>query len=54
MQLKVCMNNIIGPAVRIGFLSVAGTLAVLAVVLCCFLRTRTQGVDTSPSRQSET
>jgi hypothetical protein len=33
------MKNVIGSAVRIGFWSVAGTLAVLAIVLCFFLRT---------------
>ena len=33
------MKNVIGPVGRIGFLSVAGTLSILAIVLCFFLRT---------------
>lgn len=46
------MKNVIGLVGRIVFLSVAGTLSILAIVLCFFLRTRTQGVDTSTEMRS--
>lgn len=46
------MKNIVGSTIRIGFLSVAGMLLALAIALCFFLRTRTQGVDTSTEMRS--
>ena len=52
MWYNVRMKNIVGSTIRIGFLSVAGTLLALAIALCFFLRTRTQGVDTSTEMRS--
>ena len=49
---NVRMKNIVGSTIRIGFLSVAGMLLALAIALCFFLRTRTQGVDTSTEMRS--
>ena len=37
---------------RVGALSVVGTVVIGALLACCFLRSRTAGVDTSTERKS--